>query len=108
MRIGAIRLGADMRSDAEMLACEVISPQMGSFKGANQSGMQLGAVRHGGDLHVDPMVDVASMPLHQCWPDDGQSGMRLVSTLYMSLHVVRYSVVGGGGPYSRWGVGVWV
>ncbi len=77
-QMGGIRLGADMRMDAEMQNCDIISPQMGSFKGANQSGMRIGSVRHGGDLKTEQMVDMSTMPMHVCYPEGAnQSGMSL-------------------------------
>ncbi len=79
-QMGGIRLGADMRMDAEMQNCDIISPQMGSFKGANQSGMRIGSVRHGGDLKTEQMVDMSTMPMHICYPEGAnQSGMALGS-----------------------------
>ena len=67
-----------MRMDAEMQNCDIISPQMGSFKGANQAGMRIGSVRHGGDLKTEQMVDVSTMPMHVCYPDGAnQAGMSL-------------------------------
>ena len=76
--MGGLRHGADMRMDGEMQNCDIISPQMGSFKGANQAGMRIGSVRHGGDLKTEQMVDVSTMPMHVCYPDGAnQTGMSI-------------------------------
>ena len=59
-----VRHGADIKSDdVTNEGKTVINLQAGYNKGANQTGMSFGAVRHGGDIKVPKIVGHEITPL---------------------------------------------